>query len=55
MAILDVFALIILMILGVALLTAVGILGAMPGWIARRRQHPQADAIAAGAMSPVGT
>ena len=46
MGFLDVFALFILLVLGV---TAVGVwamLGAMPGRIARKRNHPQADAIA---------
>ena len=43
---LDLFALIILIVLVVALLAIWVILGALPGRIARSRQHPQAQAIA---------
>jgi uncharacterized BrkB/YihY/UPF0761 family membrane protein len=45
---LDIFALIVLLVLAVTLIVLVGVLGALPGRIARRRKHPQADAIAVG-------
>lgn len=48
MSFLDVFALIILAVLLITTIVAVGILGAMPGWVAHRRGHPQAEAIAVG-------
>ena len=43
---LDVFALIILVVLGVTALAVWAILGMMPGKIAHTRNHPQAEAIA---------
>lgn len=43
---LDLFALIVLIVLVLALLAIWVILGALPGRIARSRQHPQAQAIA---------
>jgi len=46
MSFLDVFALLILAILLVTVIAVVGVLGALPGRIARKREHPQADAIA---------
>jgi len=42
---LDVFALIVLIVLVVAVLGIWVVLGMLPGKIARRRNHPQADAI----------
>jgi hypothetical protein len=46
MSFLDVFALLILAILLVTVIVVIGVLGALPGRIARKREHPQADAIA---------
>jgi hypothetical protein len=46
MSFLDVFALLILVILLVTAIAVIGVLGALPGRIARKRGHPQADAIA---------
>jgi Protein of unknown function (DUF3302) len=48
MSFLDAFALIVLAILAIATIVIIGLLGALPGRIARRRKHPQADAIAVG-------
>ena len=48
MSFLDVFALLILAILLVGVIALIGLLGALPGHIARKRGHPQADAIAVG-------
>lgn len=48
MSILDVFALFVLGVLLCTVLVLIGVLGALPGRIARNRQHPQADAIAVG-------
>jgi uncharacterized BrkB/YihY/UPF0761 family membrane protein len=48
MSFLDVFALFILVVLAIAVVVIFGILGALPGRIARRRGHPQADAVAVG-------
>jgi len=45
MTVLDIFALIVLMVLVAAAVGAWVILGMTPGKIARRRHHPQADAI----------
>lgn len=42
---LDIFAFVVFAILFVAFVAAIVILGALPGNIARARQHPQADAI----------
>jgi hypothetical protein len=42
---LDIFALIILLVLLIAVVAIWVILGMMPGRIARQRNHPQADAI----------
>jgi uncharacterized BrkB/YihY/UPF0761 family membrane protein len=46
MSFLDVFALFILVALLITMIAVVGLLGALPGRIARKRGHPQADAIA---------
>jgi hypothetical protein len=48
MSFLDVFALIVLAVLLIAAIVVIGVLGALPGRIARSRRHPQADAIAVG-------
>ena len=45
MGFLDVFAIIILAVLGLTLAGVWVLLGMMPGRIARRRNHPQADAV----------
>ena len=44
---LDLFALFVLIVLGLTAVAAWVLLGIMPGRIARERNHPQADAIAA--------
>jgi hypothetical protein len=44
----DLFALIVLAVLLIAAVVAIGLLGALPGRIARNRGHPQADAISVG-------
>ena len=41
------FALVILIVLVVVVVSAAAILAALPGRIARKRDHPQADAITA--------
>lgn len=46
MSALDLFALLILLVLLISLLATWAVVGMMPGRIARRRNHPQADAIA---------
>ena len=43
--VLKYFALIVLLVVGIAVLAGVVILGYLPGKIARDRNHPQADAI----------
>lgn len=43
----DVFAFIVFALLGTAVVVAIVALGSLPGNIARKRNHPQADAIAA--------
>jgi len=48
MSFLDIFALFILVVLAIAVVVLIGVLGALPGRIARRRGHPQADAVAVG-------
>lgn len=48
MSFLDVFALFVLAMLVIAAIVVIGVLGALPGRIARKRGHPQADAIAVG-------
>ena len=48
MSFLDVFALIVLGVLLITAIVVFGVLGALPGRIARNRRHPQADAIAVG-------
>lgn len=48
MSFLDVFGLLILAILLITMIAVIGVLGALPGRIARKRGHPQADAIAVG-------
>ena len=45
MSALDAFALLVLLVLASAAVAAWVLLGVMPGKIARRRNHPQADAI----------
>ena len=45
MSALDIFALFILLVLACAAVWTWVILGRLPGQIARRRNHPQADAI----------
>ena len=45
---LDMFALFILAVLLLTAIAVIGLLGALPGRIARSRGHPQADAIAVG-------
>ena len=45
MSALDIFALFILLVLACAAVCTWIILGMLPGQIARRRNHPQADAI----------
>lgn len=42
---LDLFALIVLLVLFATILAVWGLLGILPGKIARQRNHPQADAI----------
>jgi type VI protein secretion system component VasK len=46
MTFLDIFALFILLVLATAAVAVWVILGMLPGRIARKRKHPQADAIA---------
>ena len=48
MSLLDAFALFVLAVLAAAGITLIGVLGALPGHIARSRHHPQADAISVG-------
>ena len=43
---LDIFALVVLVVLGATIAAGWAALGMAPGRIARRRGHPQADAIA---------
>jgi hypothetical protein len=45
---LDVFALVVLAVLLIAVIVAIAILGMLPGRIARGRKHRQADAISVG-------
>jgi hypothetical protein len=45
---LDVFALLVLLVLLIAIVAGIGVLGALPGIIARKRKHPQSDAISVG-------
>ena len=45
---LYVFALIVLAILLITIIAIIAILGALPGVVARGRNHPKADAIAVG-------
>lgn len=42
---LDYFALLVLLILGIVMVAGLVVIGMMPGRIARERHHPQADAI----------
>jgi len=46
MSALDVFALLIIALLLITVIAVIGVLGALPGRIAHKREHPQADAIA---------
>jgi uncharacterized BrkB/YihY/UPF0761 family membrane protein len=48
MSFLDVFALVVLTVLLLAAIVVIAVLGALPGRVARSREHPQADAIAVG-------
>jgi hypothetical protein len=48
MSFLDVFALVVLAVLLLAAIVLIGVLGSLPGRIARTRGHPQADAITVG-------
>lgn len=48
MSFLDVFALVVLTVIILSALTLFVVLARMPGEIARRRGHPQADAIGIG-------
>lgn len=41
----DFFAVVVLVILLLSIIAAAGVLGALPGKIARDRKHPQSDAI----------
>jgi hypothetical protein len=43
----DIFAFAVFAVLFLAIVAAIVVLGALPGNIARRRHHPQADAITA--------
>lgn len=45
---LDVIALVVLLVLLLTMLVLIGVFGALPGYIARSRNHPQADAISVG-------
>lgn len=45
MTALDVFALVILVVLGSTLVGCILLLGYLPGRIARQRSHPQAEAV----------
>jgi hypothetical protein len=62
MGFLDIFALLILAVLAASLVGLWVLLGMLPGMIARKRQHPQADAISVcgwwgavtfGVLSPI--
>lgn len=62
MQLLDAFALLVLAVLGATIVALWGLLGWAPGWIARQRNHPQAEAIAVcgwwgaltlGVLSPI--
>lgn len=48
MPFLDVFALLILGVLVVTAIVVFAVLGALPGRVARTRNHPQAEAVAVG-------
>lgn len=48
MAGIDIFTIIVLAIMIIAILAIVVTLGILPGRIAKQRQHPQAEAIAVG-------
>jgi hypothetical protein len=45
MTVLDIFALFILIVLLVCAVAALVLLAMAPGWIAKQRKHPQAEAI----------
>ena len=47
MQFLDVFALVVLLLLGAAAVAILAVLGMMPGRIARNRNHPQTAAVTA--------
>ncbi len=44
-SILDVFAIIVLVVLAISIVVLVVVLGSLPGKIARKRQHPYAQAV----------
>jgi len=48
MPFLDAFALVVLAVLLVAAIVVFAVLGSLPGRVAHRRKHPQADAVAVG-------
>ena len=48
MPFLDAFALVVLAVLLVAAIVVFAVLGSLPGRVAHRRKHPQADAVAFG-------
>jgi hypothetical protein len=45
--ILDIFALVVLAVLFLTVVAIFVVLGTIPGWVARKRGHPQAAAITA--------
>ena len=45
LSMLDVFAIIVLVLLALSAVIAVAVLGGLPGRIARKRQHPYAQAV----------
>ena len=51
----DIFAFIVFGVLFLAIVVAVVVLGSLPGKIARRRGHPQADAITAASWIGIAT
>ena len=56
MGLLDIFALLILAVLAAYLVGLWALLGMLPGMIARKRRHPQADAISVcGWWGPLDT
>jgi Protein of unknown function (DUF3302) len=45
MSILDLFAAVVLAVVIVSIIAAVLVVGALPGWVARRRNHPAEQAV----------